>query len=337
LLLDDAGDHGSDDHVLSLAHGVVVLQQLAPEYGGARRRLMVQKVRGATYRGGYHDYVIETGGLTIFPRLVAAEHHRNFVTANLSSGIAGLDALLGGGLARGTTTLFSGPPGAGKSNIALTYATKAARDGEKVAIYTFDESLPVLFARAAGLNFGLDELTETAMVTVKQIDPAELSPGELTSHIRRAVEEEGVKVVYIDSLNGYLHSMGEERFINLQLHELVTYLNQLGIVTMIAVAPSGMMGQMTSPIDVTYLADTVVMLRFFEAEGAVHKAISVIKKRTGKHEYTIRELFIDGAGLRVGPPLDAFRGVLTGVPVVSEKKQTKRRPVRDRRANEKKR
>jgi circadian clock protein KaiC len=280
--------------------------------------------------------VIETGGLTIFPRLVAADHHRNFVTANLSSGLAGLDALLGGGLARGTTTLFSGPPGSGKSNIALTYATKAARDGEKVAIYTFDESLPVLFARAAGLNFGLDELTDKGMVIVKQIDPAELSPGELTTHIRRAVEEEGVKVVYIDSLNGYLHSMGEERYVNLQLHELVTYLNQQGVVTMIAVAPSGMMGQMTSPIDVTYLADTVVMLRFFEADGGVHKAISVLKKRTGQHEFTIRELFIDGAGMRVGPPLDAFRGVLTGVPVVNEKKQPKRRPARGRRANEKK-
>jgi circadian clock protein KaiC len=337
VLLDDSGDHASDNHVLSLAHGVLVLQQLAPEYGGARRRLMVQKIRGAAYRGGYHDYVIETGGLTIFPRLVAAEHHRNFVTANLSSGLAGLDALLGGGLARGTTTLFSGPPGSGKSNIALTYATKAARDGEKVAMYTFDESLPVLFARAAGLNFGLDELADKGMISVKQIDPAELSPGELTSHIRRAVEEEGVKVVYIDSLNGYLHSMGEERYVNLQLHELVTYLNQQGIVTIIVVAPSGLMGQMTSPIDVTYLADTVVMLRFFEADGAVHKAISVIKKRTGKHETTIRELLIDRAGLRVGPPLDAFHGVLTGVPVTSKNKQSKRRPARVRRANEKKR
>jgi circadian clock protein KaiC len=337
LLLDDSGDHGSDNHVLSLAHGVVVLQQLAPEYGGARRRLVVQKVRGTTYRGGYHDYVIETGGLTIFPRLVAAEHHRNFVNENLSSGLAGLDALLGGGLARGTSTLFSGPPGSGKSNNALTYAIKAARDGKKVAIYSFDESLPVLFARAAGLNFGLDELTEKGMVIVKQIDPAELSPGELTTHIRRGVEEEGVKVVYIDSLNGYLHSMVEERCVNLQLHELVTYLNQQGVVTMIAIAPAGMMGQMTSPIDVTYLADTVIMLRFFEADGAVHKAISVVKKRTGKHENTIRELFIDGAGIRVGPVLEAFRGVLTGVPVLNGKKQPKRRRARDRRGNEKKR
>ena len=337
LLLDDSSGEGADSHVLSLAHGVLVLQQLAPEYGAARRRLTVQKVRGATYRGGYHDCVIETGGITIFPRLVAAEHHRNFVNKHLSSGLPELDALLGGGLAHGTATLLSGPPGSGKSNIALIYAVNAARQGEKVAIYTFDESLPVLFARAAGLDFGLDKLVETGRVVVTQIDPAELSPGELTHRIRRAVEEDGVKVVYIDSLNGYLHSMGEERYVNLQLHELITYLNQQGIVTMIVVAPSGMMGQMPSPIDVTYLADTVMMFRFFEADGAVHKAISVVKKRTGTHEHTIRELFIEKAGIRVGPPLDAFRGILTGVPVLNEKGLKKPRRIRARGPNEKKR
>jgi circadian clock protein KaiC len=336
LLLDDSSPEGSDGHVLSLAHGVILLQQLAPEYGAARRRLAVQKVRGATYRGGYHDYVIETGGIKIFPRLVAAEHHRNFVNDNLSSGLPGLDELLGGGLQRGTATLFSGPPGSGKSNLALTYAAKAASQGEKVAIYSFDESLPVLFARAAGLDFGLDRLVEKGTMTVTQIDPAELSPGEWTSRIRSAVEEEGAKVVYIDSLNGYLHSMAEERYVNLQLHELITYLNQQGVVTMIVVAPSGLMGQMTSPIDVTYLADTVLMFRFFEADGAVHKALSVIKKRTGKHEHTIRELFIHKAGIRIGPPLDAFRGVLTGVPTLADKKQERRRRAPARRVNEKK-
>jgi len=193
-----------------------------------------------------------------------------------------------------------------------------------------------LFARAAGLKFGLEEMVNDGMVTVTQIDPAELSPGELTTRIRCAVEEEGAKVVYIDSLNGYLHSMGEERYVNLQLHELVTYLNQQGIVTMIVIAPSGMMGQMKGPIDVTYLADTVLMFRFFEAGGAVHKALSVVKKRTGQHESTIRELFIDPAGIRVGPPLDRFRGVLTGVPVLVDKKQEKRRRVSGRRVNEKK-
>jgi len=313
------------------------LEQLAPEYGAARRRLVVQKVRGSTYRGGYHDYVIQTGGISAFPRLVAAEHHRRFVDENLSSGLPELDSLLGGGLARGTSTLFSGPPGSGKSNIALSYATTSARAGEKVAIYTFDESLPVLFARAAGLRLGLDTLVEAGSIMVTQIDPAELSPGELTNRIRHAVEEEGVKVVYIDSLNGYLHSMVEERYVNLQLHELVTYLNQQGVVTMIVIAPSGMMGQMASPLDVTYLADTVLMFRFFEANGAVHRAISVVKKRTGRHESTIRELFIDPAGIQVGPPLEQFRGVLTGVPVLTGRKQEKRRRPPVRRPNEKKR
>jgi circadian clock protein KaiC len=337
LLLDDSSDSGRDSHVASLAHGVLVLEQLAPEYGAARRRLVVQKVRGSTYRGGYHDYVIETGGIAVFPRLVAAEHHRRFVDENLSSGLPELDSLLGGGLARGTTTLFSGPPGSGKSNIALSYATTAARSGDKAAIYTFDESLPVLFARAAGLRLGLDSLVEAGSITVTQIDPAELSPGELSNRIRRAVEEEGVKVVYIDSLNGYLHSMVEERYVNLQLHELITYLNQQGVVTMVVIAPSGMMGQMASPLDVTYLADTVLMFRFFEADGAVHRAISVVKKRTGRHESTIRELFIDPAGIQVGPPLEQFRGVLTGVPVLTGRKQEKRRRPRVPGPNEKKR
>jgi circadian clock protein KaiC len=338
LLLDDSSTAGADSHVASLAHGVLLLEQLAPEYGAARRRLAVQKVRGTTYRGGYHDYLIETGGIAVFPRLVAAEHHRNFTGENLSSGLTELDALLGGGLARGTSTLLTGPPGSGKSNIALTYAIKAARNGEKAAIYTFDESLPVLFARAAGLNLGLDDLVDTGAVNVTQIDPAELSPGELTTRIRRAVEQDGVKVVYLDSLNGYLHSMGEERYVNLQLHELITYLNQQGVITMIVIAPSGMMGQMPTPVDVTYLADTVVMFRFFEAEGAVHKAISVVKKRTGKHEHTIRELFIESAGIRVGPPLDRFRGVLTGVPVLIKKAKAvpPRRRTSVRRVNEKK-
>lgn len=319
LLLDDSSTERADSHVLSLAHGVLVLQQLAPEYGAARRRLMVQKIRGTTYRGGYHDYVIETGGLAVFPRLVAAEHHRNFPDENVACGMAGLDALLGGGLARGTTTLLSGPPGSGKSNIGLTYACAAARGGDKVALFTFDESLPILFARAAGLDFGLDRLVDEGKVSVAQVDPAELSPGEFSARIRSAVEEEGAKVVFIDSLNGYMHSMGEERHVNLQLHEILTYLNQQGIVTIIVVTPSGLIGSMQNPLDVTYLADTVVTFRFFEAAGAVHKAISVIKRRTGDHERTIRELTIDASGIMVGPVLKQFRGVLTGVPEVIEK------------------
>jgi circadian clock protein KaiC len=286
----------------------------------------VRKVRGSTYSGGNHDFVIERGGLMVFPRLIAAEHHREFPNENVPSGIEGVDTLLGGGLARGTSTLFSGPPGTGKSTLALKFAIAAAERGEKVAIYTFDESLGILCARARSLNFGLEAMIDTSLVAVEQVDPAELSPGELASRVRRAVEEDGVKFVFLDSLNGYLQSMGEDRFLNLQLHELLTYLNQQGIVTMLIVTPHGLLGNMQSPIDVTYLADTVVTFRFFEAHGAVHKAISVIKKRTGDHERTIRELTIQASGITVGPPLEEFRGVLTGTPILPDR--PKRRGTR---------
>ena len=316
LLLDDGTSASDGAHVQSLAHGVILLEQLSPDYGSERRRLLVKKIRGTKYRGGYNDFVIERGGLRIFPRLVAAEHHRDFPNENLPSGVAGLDALVGGGLTRGTATLLSGPPGSGKSNLALTFAVAAARRGEKVAIYTFDESLPILFARARGLKFGLDELVEKGLVKAVQIDPAELSAGELSWRIRKDVEEDDAKVVYLDSLNGFLHAMGEERHVNLQLHELLTYLNQQGIVTMLVVSPQGLVGQMQNPLDVTYLADTVLTLRFYEAGGSVHKALSVIKKRTGQHETTIRELMINDSGIDVGPALTNFRGVLTGVPTV---------------------
>ncbi len=317
LLLDDLSVDGMDSHVLSLAHGVIILEQLAPEYGAERRRLSVRKVRGTTYRGGYHDYVIETGGIAVFPRLVAAEHHRNFPNEDVPSGIEGIDVLLGGGLGRGTSTLFTGPPGSGKSSLALTFAVAAAGRGEKVAIYTFDESLPILFARAKGLGLELDRLVDKGTVAVQQVDPAELSPGELSFRIRTAVEADGVKFVLIDSLNGYLHSMAEERNLNLQLHELLTYLNQLGIVTMLVITPHGLLGNMQTPIDVTYLADTVVALRFFEANGEVRKALSVIKKRTGEHENTIREMTVGSSGITVGPALRHLRGVLGGTPVTA--------------------
>ena len=318
LLLDDAVAKGSDSHVQSLAHGVISLEQLAPEYGGEKRRLIVSKIRGSTYRGGHHDFSIRSGGLEVFPRLVAAEHHAKFPNENISSGVTGLDKLLGGGLSRGTSNLFTGPPGSGKSTLALKYAIAAAERKEKVLIFTFDESLNVLFERARGLNLGLERHIDNGMIRAMQIDPAELSPGELAFNVQQAVKKDNVRFVYLDSLNGYLHAMGEERSLNLQLHELLTYLNQQGVVTILVLSPQGMLGPMKPPIDLTYLADSVLALRYFEADGALHKAISVLKKRTGSHETTIRELMISSSGISVSPPLKGFRGVLTGVPVIAE-------------------
>ena len=314
LLLDDVNEAATDSHVESLAHGIISLDQTYPEYGAERRRFLVKKIRGTTYRGGYHDFIIQTGGLVLYPRLVAAEHHRHFPNENVSSDVAGIDLLLGGGLARGSSSLFMGPPGTGKSTLALHFAIAAAARGERTQIYSFDESLETMRARADGLKMSLTNLIEKGMIKATQIDPAELSPGQLNSLVRRAVEEEGVKLVLIDSLNGYLQSMSDDRALSLQLHELLTYLNQQGVVTILVLAQHGLIGYMQTPVDITYLADTVVMLRYFEAHGSVHKALSVVKKRTGSHEGTIRELHIKGGGITVGPPLENFRGVLSGTP-----------------------
>lgn len=329
LLLDDASADGKDAHVQSLAHGVITLEQITPLYGAERRRLIVRKVRGTTYRGGHHDFAIYTGGLQVFPRLVAAEHRHQFKPENVSSGVKNLDALLGGGLSRGTSNLFTGPPGTGKSTLALKFAIAAARRGEKALLFTFDESLNVLTERARGLNLGLDEMVENGRIRMRQVDPAELSPGELACKVMTAVQEENVRMVYFDSLNGYLHAMGDERSLNLQLHELLTYLNQQGVVTILVLSPQGFLGQMRSPIDLTYLADTVLTLRFFEADGVMHKAASVTKKRTGRHETTIRQLRIDKSGIFLGPPLKQFRGVMTGVPLtVPSRKRGKSKETR---------
>jgi circadian clock protein KaiC len=319
LLLNDSGRDGAhemaDGHLGSLAHGVIRLEQLTPDYGTERRRLLVRKVRGTTYRGGYHDFAILSGGLRVFPRLVAAEHHRKFVHEDVPSGIRGLDDLLGGGLARGTSNLFIGPPGTGKSTLALHFAVAAARRGEKSLCFTFDESMNVLLARTRGLKLGLEEFIENGLIRIVQVDPAELSPGELAFRVQHAVEKEQIRFVYLDSLNGYIQAMGDQRFLHLQLHEMLTFLNQQGIVTVLILSGQGMLGPMQTPLDLTYLADTVLTVRFFEADGAVHRAIAVLKKRTGHHERSIRELHLSAARTVVGPPLRRFRGVLTGVPV----------------------
>jgi circadian clock protein KaiC len=316
VLLDDRTSEGSDLQLQSIAHGVVSLEQLAPVYGAARRRLRVMKFRGTPYRGGYHDFAIRSGGLVVFPRLVAAEHSEGFERGPIKSGITALDSLLGGGPDRGTSTLLMGPAGSGKSTIATQYAVAAAERGEHAAIFAFDESSATLIARTEALGIKFREGAQAGRVSIQQIDPAELSPGEFTSIVCEAVEKQNARVVVIDSLNGYMNSMPEEQFLTAQLHELLTYLGRQGVTTIMIVAQHGMMGtQMNAPVDTSYLADSVVLLRYFEYAGRVKKAISVVKKRSGAHEDTIRELLFDGTGIHLSEPLARFRGILTGVPV----------------------
>ena len=315
LLLDDRTSEDSDLQVRSIAHGVVTLEQLSPEYGAERRRLRVVKLRGKKYKGGYHDFNIVRGGLEVFPRLVAADHHNGFERDQVRSGVKPLDELVGGGLDRGTSTLILGPAGTGKSSVAIQYAAAAAARGECAAIFTFDESLGTLLARTAALGIDLKSQMDAKRVAVQQVDPAELSPGEFVHNVRRHVEERDCKLVVIDSLNGYMNAMPEERFLTIQLHELLTYLGQKGVTTLMVVAQHGLTGTtMQSPVDISYLADSVILTRYFELQGRVKKAISVVKKRSGAHEETIRELHIGTGGIEVGEPLERLRGVLTGVP-----------------------
>jgi circadian clock protein KaiC len=317
LLADDKTSEDQDLQLQSLAHGVLTLEQLSPEYGAERRRLRVTKFRGQRYRGGYHDFAIKTGGLVVYPRLVPAEHARCPEDGLLLSGNKELDALLGGGIELGVSVLLLGPAGSGKSSLAALYARAAAARGERAAMFLFDERVEVLRKRAAGLGIDLAPHLESGRLTAQPVDPAELSPGEFAHAVRAAVEPPGggpgARVVVIDSLNGYLQAMPEERFLTAQLHELLNYLGHRGVVTFLVLAQHGMVGPMESEVDTTYLADTVILLRYFEARGEVRQALSVVKKRTGRHERTIRELRLDG-GIRVGEPLRDFQGVLTGVP-----------------------
>jgi circadian clock protein KaiC len=316
LMLDDLTADMNDKTVHSVAHGVVRLEELSPNYGPDRRRLRVQKYRGLAFRGGYHDFIIQRGGVRVFPRLVAAEHRTDFARDCVPSGMAELDKLLGGGLERGSSTLVLGPAGTGKSLLALSFLAAAVRRGENAAMFVFDEELGLLFARALGLGVDLRALIETNRLVVEQVDAAELTPGELSERVRRCVEQYGARTVLIDSINGYQAAMPEEQALILHMHELLQYLNRQGVMTFLTVAQHGLVGDMKSPVDVTYLADTVILLRYFEASGRVRRAISIVKKRTGAHEDTIREFSIGHDGITLGEPLAGFQGVLRGVPAL---------------------
>lgn len=324
LLLDDRTADATDKQPYSIAHGVITLAQSAPDYGNERRRLRVSKYRGSTFRGGYHDFVIETGGVRVFPRLVAGEYPARQNRDLVVSGLKELDALLGGGLAFGTSTLVTGPAGAGKSSLAMQYVIAACERGERAAVILFDESLATMAERMQGMGKPIDKFRQQGLLKALQVDPAEFSPGQLVDTIRDLVEQDGVKMVVLDSLNGYMHAMPGEDFLTVQLHELTTYLGQRGVTTIMVTTQVGFIGMsMQSPVDATYLADCVVLHRYYEDEGRVKKAVSVVKKRTGGHEDFIRELKIDSKGLHVGPPLTDFHGVLTGVP----QRKTRKEPV----------
>jgi circadian clock protein KaiC len=314
LLLDDLTSDSTDETVHSIVHGVIRLEELAPDYGAERRRLRVSKYRGQGFRGGFHDFTIRTGGVAVFPRLVALEHRNSFERTRRSSDIPELDALLGGGIEQGSSTLLIGPAGTGKSTFVLQFIASAVKRGEKAALFVFDEELGLLFDRTRAMGFGLEDMQRRGSLHIEQVDAAELSPGEFAHRVRDIVDRADAKTVVIDSLNGYQAAMPEEHALILHVHELLQYLNRQGANTFLTVAQHGLMGAMRAPVDVTYLADTVILLRYFELLGRVRRAVSIIKKRTGPHEDTIREFHIDRGGLKLGAPLDQFQGILQGVP-----------------------
>jgi circadian clock protein KaiC len=316
LMLDDLTADMMDKTVHSVAHAVIRLEELSPTYGAERRRLRVLKYRGRRYRGGYHDFIIDTGGVRVFPRLVSAEHRTGFVRETVSIENEELNRLMGGGLERGASTLVLGPAGTGKSLIVLGFIKSAIARGEHAAMFAFDEERGLLFDRAKGLDIDLQAMVDSGKLVIEQIDAAELTPGEFSQRVRTCVEKNHARTVVIDSLNGYQAAMPEEQALILHMHELLQYLNRQGAMTFLTVAQHGLVGDMKSPVDVTYLADTVMLLRYFEAQGRVRRAISVVKKRTGRHEDTIREFMIGSTGITLGEPLTAFQGVLRGVPTL---------------------
>ena len=314
LLLDDRSAEGSDMQLQSIAHGVIRLDRVQRSYGVNRRQIEIMKLRGSSFREGSHDYTIETGGICIYPRLIANEHDSNFKNERVKSGIEALDAMFGGGINRGSSTLLIGPTGAGKSTMSIQYAHAAAARGDRAIVYAFDEVLRTAIDRAEALGIHVREEMSKGTLAMSQIDPAELSPGEFVWQIRKDVEENDTRVVIIDSLNGFLNAMPGERDLTLQLHELIAFLNQKGVITFLILTQHGLVGTMHAEIDVSYLADTVVLLRYFEAEGEIRQVISVLKQRVGRHERSLREFHLEDTGISVGEPLKNFRGILTGVP-----------------------
>ncbi len=317
LLLDDRTIGDGDTQLQSLCHGVLLLEGQTPDYGTERRRLRVTKLRGLRFRSGWHDYAIQTGGLQVYPRLIAAEYGEQEQAGLIKSGLSALDTMFGGGLDQGTTTLLMGPSGVGKSSVATRFAVAAAERGERAAMYIFDERPATLHARSQGLGMGLRRHVAAGRIALQPVDAAEMTPGEFAHMVRKAVEEEDVRLVVIDSMAGYLHAMPGTRALILHLHELLTYLGQRGVTTLMIVTQHGVMGTtIAGDIDVSYLADNVLLFRYYELGGAILKALSVFKRRAGPHEHAIRELTLGGPeGIGVGEPLSALHGVLTGIPV----------------------
>ncbi len=325
LFLDDKTTTELENFQLeSIAHGVIDLEQLSPEYGAEKRRIRIKKFRGQKYHGGYHDFAIQTGGVFIFPRIVTSDKPVPGVKKQLKSGVAPFDRLMGGGPEEGTSVLLLGPAGVGKSTLAMQYAVEAAKQGQHAVIFTFDESLATMLHRAAGIGMELEKYINEGFIHLQPVDPTEMSPGEFAHRVREVVGGKSgapdAKVVVIDSLNGYLNAMPEERFLMSQMHELLTYLGHHGVVTFLVVAQHGLLGQsMQTPLDTSYLSDSVVLFRYFELQGEVRQAVSILKKRSGPHERSIREFKIGSKGITVGEPLSQFQGVLTGMPVMANK------------------
>ena len=314
LMLDDRTSEPGDLQLHSIAHGVITLEQLPRDFGSERRRLRVVKMRGIKFRGGFHDFMLDTGGITVFPRLVAAEHHTDRDRSLNTTGSAELDLLMGGGLTPATNTLLSGPSGVGKTTTAVCCMVATMKRGARATYYLFDEGMNTFLVRSASLGMDLEPFRASGQLTLLQIDPAELSPGEFSSKVRKAVEQDASTFVVIDSLNAYLQAMPGENYLVLQMHEMLNYLNQQGVTTLLVLGQHGLVGDVHADIDLSYLSDTILLFRYFEAQGQVRAAMSVVKSRTNAHERSIREFKLDSSGLRVGEALTDFQGVLSGLP-----------------------